>query len=94
MKKYMVYRNIRKKAMIMGLPLMMFALQMTSVIGSLMFIIFSFSLGAIISAIIFNILLFVSLSFCHNNPTVFHLKKVFPHTINNKRASHLHYEDN
>ena len=47
----------------MGLPLMMFALQMTSVIGSLMFIIFSFSLGAIISAIIFNILLFVCLSF-------------------------------
>jgi len=78
----------------MGLPLMMFALQMTSIIGSLLIIIFSFSLGAIISAIIFNILLFVSFSFCHNNPTVFHLKKVFPHTINNKRASHLNYEDN
>ncbi|MEQ8419323.1 MAG: hypothetical protein RIB64_04895 [Arenibacter algicola] len=93
MKKYPVYRNIRKRAMIFGLPLMLFALQMTSVIGSLMFIIFSFNLVAIVSAIVFNMLLFVALSYCHNNPTLFHLKKVFPDTINNKRASCLNYED-
>ena len=44
MKKFIPYKNIRKRAMILGLPLSFFALQMISVIASLMLIIFSFSL--------------------------------------------------
>ncbi len=49
MKTFIPYKNIRKRAMILGLPLALFALQMISVIASLLLIIFSFSLGMIVS---------------------------------------------
>lgn len=44
MKSYKIYRNIRKKALIFGLGVGSFAIQMTSVIASLLLIIFSFHL--------------------------------------------------
>ena len=87
MKKYEVYRNIRKRAMIMGLPLSLFALLMVSVIGSLLIIIFSFSLGVIVALLLFNALLFGALAQWVKNPHVLAIQKVFPHTISNKKLS-------
>ncbi|MFL1013329.1 hypothetical protein [Flavisericum labens] len=93
MKKYEVYKNIRKRAVIMGLPISLFALMMVAVIGSLLFIIFSFSLVVIISAVVFNGTLYVALTHLSRNTTLLHFKKVFPQTISNKKQSHLFYEN-
>ena len=45
MKRYDVYRNMRKRAVIFGLPISLFALMMVSILASLLIIIFSFSFG-------------------------------------------------
>lgn len=92
MKRFEVYKNIRKQAVIMGLPISLFALMMTSVIGSLLFIIFSFSFSVIISVFLWNGTLYTVLTHLNKNPALMHIKKVFPLTISNKRSSHLHYE--
>ncbi|WP_148868990.1 hypothetical protein [Tenacibaculum adriaticum] len=93
MKRYEVYKNIRKRAMIMGLPISLFALQMTSVIGSLLFIIFSFSFTVIISVFLFNATLFVGLTQFARNPGLLNFKKVFPKTVSIKKDSLFFYED-
>ncbi|TXG39589.1 hypothetical protein FUA22_06900 [Seonamhaeicola maritimus] len=93
MKKYEVYKNIRKRAVVMGLPISLFALMMTAVIGSLLLIIFSFSFVVIISAGIFNGTLYVALTHFTKNTTLLHFKKVFPKSISNKKLSHLFYEN-
>ncbi|MEE9361409.1 MAG: hypothetical protein V3U92_02290 [Cellulophaga sp.] len=92
MKKYEVYKNIRKRAVIMGLPISLFALMMTAVIGSLLFIIFSFSLTIIISVFLLNGVLYIALTHITKNPALMHIKKVFPQTISNKKGSRLYYE--
>ncbi|MBW8241897.1 MAG: hypothetical protein ACE37L_09450 [Allomuricauda sp.] len=92
MKKYEVYRNIRKQAMIMGLPISLFALLMVSVIGSLLVIIFSFSLGVIVALLLFNVLLYGALAQWVKNPQLLSLQKVFPKIISNKKLSPLSYE--
>jgi hypothetical protein len=93
MKRFEVYKNIRKRAVIMGLPISLFALMMTSVIGSLLFIIFSFSFSIIISVFVFNAVLYVALTHITKNPALLHFKKVFPQTISNKKQSRLLYEE-
>ncbi|MEE9361651.1 MAG: hypothetical protein V3U92_03540 [Cellulophaga sp.] len=92
MKKFEVYKNIRKRAVIMGLPISLFALMMTAVIGSLLFIIFSFSFIIIISVFVFNASLYVALTHIAKNPTLLQIQKVFPKTISNKKESHFYYE--
>ena len=87
MKKYEPYKNIRKRAMILGLPLSFFALQMISVIASLLLIIFSFSLGMITTILLWNIALYVLLSKLVQNPGLFHFQHVFPQHISNKKLS-------
>lgn len=77
--------------MIMGLPLSLFALQMVVVIGSLLIIIFSFSLGVIVALLLFNALLFGALAQWAKNPHVHAIQKVFPKTISNKKLSPLSY---
>jgi hypothetical protein len=91
MKKYEVYRNIRKRAMIMGLPISLFALLMVSVIGSLLIIIFSFSLGVIVALLLFNALFYGALAQWVKKPQLLSVQKVFPRTISNKRLSPLSY---
>lgn len=86
MKRYEVYKDIRKRAMIMGLPISLFALQMTAVIGSLLFIIFSFSFLVIILVFLFNGGLYAALTQLTKHPALLHFKKVFPSTISNKKA--------
>ena len=93
MKKYEVYKNIRKQAMIMGLPISLFALMMTAILGSLLFIIFSFNFAIIFSVLVINITLYVALTHITKHPAFLHLKKVFPQTISNKKQSQLYYEE-
>jgi hypothetical protein len=91
MKKFEVYRNIRKRAMIFGLPISFFALQMLSVVGSLMVIIFSFSLAKIMTVLIFNTILYIALTRITNSPLSLTFTKVFPQIISNKKSSSLNY---
>ncbi len=92
MKTFEVYKNIRKRAVIMGLPIALFALMMTSVIGSLLFIIFSFSFLVVILVFVINGTLYVALTHITKNPAMLHFKKVFPQSISNKKISQL-YDD-
>lgn len=87
MKQFEVYKNIRKRAMIMELPISLFALMMTAVIGSLLFIIFSFSLTAIVLLIVVNMALYVILTNITKHPNLLYFKKVFPQTISNKNKA-------
>ncbi len=93
MKTYEVYKNIRKSAVIMGLPIAMFALMMTLVIVSLLVIIFSFSFFIVVGAIVLNITVYISLIQLVKNPALIHFKKVFPRTISNKKVTGLNYEN-
>ncbi|HIC31241.1 MAG TPA: hypothetical protein EYO76_04915, partial [Flavobacteriaceae bacterium] len=70
------------------------ALMMTVVIGSLLFIIFSFSFTVIISVFLLNGALYIVLTHITKNPALMHIKKVFPQTISNKKGSRLYYEEN
>jgi len=92
MKRFEVYKNIRKQAVIIGLPISLFALMMTGVIGSLLFLIFSFSFLVITSVFLFNGVLYITLTYITKNPTLMHINKVFPQTISNKKESRLNYE--
>lgn len=94
MKEYKIHRNIRKQALLFGLPLSFFALQLVSVIASLLVIIFSFGLGVLMGAFLWNMLLFIVLSQLSHHPERFQIQKVFPKSISNKQSSQLHYERN
>lgn len=91
MKKFEVYRNIRKGAVIFGLPISLFALQMLSIIGSLMVIIFSFSLVMIMAVLIFNTILYIALTRITNSTLSLTFTRVFPKIISNKKSSSLNY---
>lgn len=92
MKKYEVYKNIRKRAVIFGLPIYLFALMMVSILASLLIIIFSFSFGIIIGILVFNAALYVALTRITHNPQIFQMAKAFPRIISNKRNSGFDYE--
>ncbi|WP_430427046.1 hypothetical protein [Maribacter litoralis] len=92
MKKYEVYKNIRKRALIFGLPVSLFALMMIAVIASLLIIIFSFGLGIIICVILANALLYIGLTKFSQNLQWLYIAKVFPKSISNKKTSALNYE--
>ena len=93
MKKYEVYKNIRKRAVIFGLPISLFALMMVSILVSLLIIIFSFSFVMIIGILIFNAALYVALTRITNDPQLFQMAKAFPQIISNKRNSGFDYEE-
>jgi hypothetical protein len=92
MKKYEPYKNIRKQAVIFGLNLPLFALFMVAVIASLLVIIFSFSLGVIIIASVFNVSLYITLLRINRFLEVFQMIRIFPAIISNKRNSSINYE--
>lgn len=92
MKSFEVYRNIRKRAVIWGLPISLFALMMIAVVGSLLVIIFSFSFTVVITVFVLNAVLYISLTRLSANPQVFQVIKVYPKIISAKRSSFLHYE--
>ena len=92
MKKFEVYKNIRKQAIIFGLPISLFALLMTAIVASLLVIIFSFSFVLIIGLMAFNAILYVSLIRIRSNPQLFQTARVFPKIISNKKSSAFDYE--
>jgi len=94
MKRFEVYRNIRKKALIWGLPISLFALMMVAVIASLLVIIFSFSFAVVISVFILNASLYISLTRIANIPRYFEFISVFPKNITNKKSSLFNYDQN
>jgi len=91
-KKFEVYRNMRKRAVIFGLPISLFALMMVSILASLLIIIFSFSFGVIIGLMVFNGGLYIALTRIANNPQLFQMGNPFPKIISNKRNSGFEYE--
>ena len=93
MKRYDIYRNIRKKALIYGLPVPLFALMMMCVIGSLLVIIFSFSFMVVVGVMFLNLIIYVVLSRLTSNPQLLNFRKVFPVLISNKKSSGLYYEN-
>ena len=92
MRQFEVYKNIRKRAVIFGLPITLFALMMVSILGSLLIIIFSLSFKMIISVLLFNAALYVVLTRISTNPSIFKLTKTFPKIISNKRHVDYDYE--
>lgn len=92
MKRFEVYRNMRKRAVIFGLPISLFALMMASILASLLIIIFSFSFGVIIGLMVFNGGLYIALTRIANNPQLFQMGNPFPKIISNKRNSGFDYE--
>ncbi|MBD0831518.1 hypothetical protein [Aestuariibaculum sediminum] len=92
MKQSKVYKDIRKQAMIMGLPLALFALLMTSVLVSLLVIIFSFSVLIIVLIVAFNLGLYITLTHLAKGHLKWQLKTSFPKTISSKKLSPIHYE--
>ncbi|MFS4449020.1 hypothetical protein [Maribacter sp. 2307UL18-2] len=94
MRSYEVYRNIRKGALIWGLPISLFALLMVSVVASLLVIIFSFSLIMVLSLFIWNAGLFVALNKMSSSTQLFNIRKVFPKSISNKKDNILNHVEN
>lgn len=93
MKQYNVYKNIRKGAVIMGLPLSSFAIFMCIVILSLIVMIFSFSLVLLIVLLVVNFATFGIMTQLAENPSILNFSKVFPKQISNKRTNNINYED-
>ncbi len=94
MRSYEVYRNIRKGALIWGLPISLFALLMVSVVASLLVVIFSFSPMTVLALFIWNACLFIGLNKMNSSAQLFNIRKVFPKSISNKKDNILnHVED-
>jgi len=93
MRKYEVYKNIRKGAMIWGLPISLFAMMMLSILASLLVIIFSFSLVIIIIAMLWNTTLYIVLTKIARKVISLNFKTVFPKIISNKKDNLAHYVD-
>jgi hypothetical protein len=92
MKRFEVYKNIRKRALIWGLPISLFALMMVAIIASLLVIIFSFSFAVVISVFVLNAGLYISLTRIANIPRHFEFTSVFPKNITNKKSSLFNYD--
>ena len=93
MKRYEVYKNIRKGAMIWGLPISLFAMIMLSILASLLIIIFSFSLLVIMGALLWNGGLYIILTKIARKTITLNITRVFPRIISNKKENLLNYVD-
>ena len=93
MKQYSVYRNIRVRALIFGLPVAFFALQMMAVVGSLIAVIFSFNLILLILMGIGNTVLYGTLLKLVQEPRLLQIGVSFPQLISNKKIASYEYYD-
>lgn len=87
MKQYEVYRHIRGRALIFGLPVAFFALQLLAVIGSLMAVIFSFDLVLLFGAMMANGVLYGILLRWSQRPELLPMGTIFPPMISNKKTT-------
>ena len=92
MRSYAVYRNIRKRAVIFGLPVSFFAIQMVSIIGSLLIVIFSFGFVIILALLFFNVLLYITFLKMSTKNMSLKFSNSFPHLISNKQTTLLNYD--
>ncbi|MDT0677922.1 hypothetical protein [Autumnicola musiva] len=94
MKRYIAYRDIRKEALIMGLPLLLFAVQIAVLVLSLLIAIFAFNLLMILVLIVMNIgLYFGFLHYTRLTRRVTFIC-VFPKLISNKPVNPYPDESN
>lgn len=93
MKKFEIYRNIRKQAMIFGLPIALFALMMISIIASLLVIIFSFSFVMVLGVFVCNTVLYAVLIKISSNAQLLQFSSVFPKIISNKKITVFDYDE-
>lgn len=91
MKQYSVYRNIRVRALIFGLPVAFFALQMMAVVGSLIAVIFSFNLILLIVMGIGITVLYGILLKLVQEPRLLQIGVSFPRLISNKKITSYGY---
>lgn len=91
MRKYKIYKDIRKGARIWGLPISLFALMILSILASLLIIIFSFSLLVIILAMVWNLCWYVGLTKTASDKSLLDFNKVFPDCISNKQDNLLNH---
>ena len=94
MRTYRIYKDIRKGAMIWGLPISLFALLILSILASLLIIIFSFSLMVIVLAMGWNLCWYVCLTKMASNKHLLDFNKVFPDCISNKQDNLLNHVEN
>ena len=85
MKSYAVYRNIRRNAVIFGLEVSSFAIQMSSVIASLLLIIFAFRLLLLLALLVWNFGLYITLLRIHTF-SITQLSARLPSLISNKQT--------
>ena len=91
MKTFPIYKDIRARALIFGLSVPLFAIQMLGIIGSLLVVIFSFSFSLVIGAMLVNGILYAVMIKLVNRPEPLELVSVFPRSISNKKTSPLRY---
>ncbi|MDT0642200.1 hypothetical protein RM553_05075 [Zunongwangia sp. F363] len=84
MKRYTAYRDIRKEALIMGLPLLLFAVQIAVVVLSLLIAIFAFDFLVILGLISMNAGLYFSLLHYTRLTCKVIFIRVYPRLISNK----------
>lgn len=93
MKKYEAYKDIRKQALIFGLPLGFFILQIVSILIGFFVLFTAFSLLTIIGLVIFWVGLYAVLGYLTKNPSLFNFSKIFPNIITNKSQNTFNYEE-
>ena len=79
--------------MIWGLPISFFAILMISVVASMLMVIFSFGILAIISTGLWNALLYIILTRMTTGTEIPRFKKVFPNCIRNNKLNISVYVD-
>ena len=91
MKTYTPYRDIRKEALIFGLPVYLFALQMIAVIVGLLAIIFAFGWMSILIGCSGNFLLYLMLINLKKLSARIQVFQVFPRHISTKQIKPNHF---
>ncbi len=84
MKQFPTYKAIRKQAQLLGLPLLLFAIQVIVVVVSLLVIIFSFEVGIVLGALVLNVGLYMGLLAYAQGKLEFSLSRVFPKELSNQ----------
>ncbi|AVR47188.1 hypothetical protein C7S20_19110 [Christiangramia fulva] len=92
MKSYIIHRSIRSRATLYGLSIERFAIFMSSVILSLLMIIFSFGFGMVIFMMLWNTLLYIALLRVKAFPTS-RIPGQYPDFISCKQLGLASYED-
>lgn len=94
MKNYSPYRDIRREALIMGLPLLFFALQIVFLVISMLVLIFAFGLLSILLTVFGNTGLYIGLLRLASSKRKVQFFRVYPSLISNKHVNNLCDEKN